>query len=92
MSDGHPSALAHVGVWGVLLALLALTIAFAYVDLGGYGWIAHYAIAIAMTALVLHRFMHLRTSHWLTTVFALAGFFWLSFLIILSLMDYLTRA
>ena len=92
MSETHPSVIGHVGVWGILLALLALTIGLAYVDLGSFGWIAHYALAITMTALVLYRFMHLGSSHWLITVFALAGFFWLSFLIILSLMDYLTRA
>jgi len=64
----------------VLLALLALTWAIAYVDLGPFNLIVALAVAIAKAIVIA--LLHLA---------AVAGVIWLLFLISLTLGDYITR-
>ena len=86
-----PSARTYFFNGVALLALLALTIAAAYVDLGPFNTLAAMMIALMKAALIVLFFMHLRYSKPLTWVFAGAGFFWLGIMLALALADYLTR-
>jgi cytochrome c oxidase subunit 4 len=73
----------------VLLALLALTWAIAYVDLGPFNLIVSLAVAIAKAIVIALFFMHIKGS--LLHFAAMAGVIWLLFLISLTLGDYITR-
>jgi cytochrome c oxidase subunit 4 len=74
-----------------LLALLALTWAVAYVDLGPFNLIAALAIAIAKAILIALFFMHIKGSNRLLHLAAVAGVMWLAIMITLTLSDYFTR-
>ncbi len=74
-----------------LLLLLALTTALAFAPLGQWNWLVSIVIAFAMAGLILLFFMKVRYSEpliWLTSV---AGFMWLSLLILLVILDYVSR-
>ena len=74
-----------------LLLLLALTTVLAFIPLGHWNWLFSIIIAFTMTGLILLFFMKVRYSEpliWLTSV---AGFTWLSLLILLVVMDYISR-
>ena len=75
----------------LLLALLALTIGVAYVNLGPLNTVAAMTISLAKGALIVLFFMHLRYSKPVIWLFAAAGFFWLGIMLVLALSDYLTR-
>ena len=75
----------------VLLALLALTWAIAYVDLGPFNLIVALAVAIAKAIVIALFFMHIKGSSRLLHLAAVAGMIWLLFLISLTLGDYITR-
>jgi cytochrome c oxidase subunit IV len=74
-----------------LLALLALTWAIAYVDLGPFNLIVALAVAIAKAIVIALFFMHIKGSSRLLHLAAIAGVIWLLFLISLTLGDYATR-
>jgi cytochrome c oxidase subunit IV len=76
----------------VLLALLALTWAIAYVDLGRFNLIVALAVAIAKAIVIALFFMHIKGSSRLLHFAAMAGVIWLLFLISLTLGDYITRS
>jgi cytochrome c oxidase subunit 4 len=82
-----------VYVWTciVLLALLALTWAIAYIDLGPFNLIVGLAVAIAKAIVIALSFMHIKGSSRLLHLAAVAGVIWLLFLISLTLGDYVTR-
>jgi cytochrome c oxidase subunit 4 len=74
-----------------LLLLLALTTALAFAPLGPWNWLVSIVIAFTMAGLILLFFMKVRYSEpliWLTSV---AGFTWLSLLILLVILDYVSR-
>ena len=75
----------------VLLALLALTWAIAYVDLGPFNLIVALAAAITKAIVIALFFMHIKGSSRLLHLAAVAGVIWLLFLISLTLGDYFTR-
>ena len=75
----------------VLLALLALTWAIAYVDLGPFNLIVALTMAIAKAIVIALFFMHIKGSSRLLHLAAVAGVIWLLFLISLTLGDYATR-
>lgn len=75
----------------VLLALLGLTIAAAYVNLGPLNTVTAMSISAAKAALIILFFMHLRGSKPTIWIFAGAGFFWLAIMLAMALSDYLTR-
>lgn len=81
----------YLAVWGALLVLLALTVASAYVKLGGFNLAVSLAISMAKTALVMALFMELRREPGTTVVFALTGFFWLILMIAPTVADVVTR-
>jgi cytochrome c oxidase subunit IV len=74
-----------------LMVLLAITVAASFIDVGTYRALISVAVAIAKALLVMIFFMHLRGSNRLLWVFAGAGFFWLSILMILTIGDFVTR-
>jgi len=79
-------------VFVVLLALTALTILVANVDLGPLNTPIALLIAAAKALLVLVFFMHLKEAPGLLWMVAGAGFFWLAILIVLTMSDVATRA
>ena len=74
-----------------LLALLAVTWAIAYVDLGPFNLIVALAIAITKAIVIALFFMHIKGSSRLLHLAAVAGLLWLLILISLTLGDYFTR-
>ncbi len=84
-------ALGYSGVWLVLLALLGVTAATAFLNLGENGAILHLGIAGLQIILIWALFMNLRRSSGLVRLCAMAGLFWLSFMFFLAFADYLTR-
>jgi caa(3)-type oxidase subunit IV len=78
--------------WVILLALLGLSVLTAYLPLGRFHPLASFSIAIVQAAIVFTIFMRLREPPAIKRVFAGAGFFWLSFLFGIGIIDYLTRA
>jgi cytochrome c oxidase subunit IV len=80
-----------LGVWGALLAFLALTVASSFVRLGAWNLVINLAIAGAKAGLVAIFFMHLRTGSTLLRLVAAAALMWLTIMLTLTLADVLTR-
>jgi cytochrome c oxidase subunit 4 len=80
-----------VGTWFALLALLALTTASAYVDLGIGNTVLNFVIAGAKVALIAVFFMHLGRSDGAVRIAAGAALFFLFILAFLSFGDILSR-
>ena len=78
-------------VFAALIVLTVVTWLVAQIDLGWANDVVALTIAVTKALLVLTFFMHLRYSTRLTVLTALAGFFWLGILIVLTLNDYFTR-
>lgn len=91
MKTHGPSPKLLVAVWIGLLALLFLTWGVAKFDLGRWNVVAAMTIAVAKMLLVMLIFMRVRYSVPLIWVFAAAGFFWLLFMVVLVMGDYLSR-
>jgi cytochrome c oxidase subunit IV len=92
MSSTVVSTKVYAAIFGALMALLAVTVGVAYIDLGKFNLAAAMTISIAKTLLILTFFMHLRYGRRLTWVFAGAGFFWLAIMLLLAMSDYATRS
>lgn len=86
-----PSLRNQLGVLVALLILLLLSAGSALLSLGAFNTVANLGIAAAKVALVMVFFMRLRSSSPLVRIVSLAGFAWLSMLIVLSVADFLTR-
>jgi cytochrome c oxidase subunit 4 len=91
MAEHVTSVKLYVGIFLALLILTAATVIVANFDLGWANDVVALTIAVTKALLVLTFFMHLRYSTRLTVLTALAGFFWLGILIVLTLNDYFTR-
>ncbi len=87
----HPSPRLYVVIWGLLMALLVLTVAISEVDLGTWNFAIAFAIAMVKAVLIVLFFMHVRYSPGLTKVVACAGFFWLAIMLGLTFADYASR-
>ncbi len=81
----------YVVIFVALMALLGVTVGAAFVDLGPLNLVAAMGIAIVKGALIVMFFMHVRQASRLTWIFAVAGFFWLAIMLVLTMTDYLTR-
>jgi cytochrome c oxidase subunit 4 len=77
--------------WLALLALLALTTASAYLDLGVGNTVLNMVIAAAKVALIAALFMHLGRSDAAVHIAATAALFFLFILAFLSFSDILSR-
>jgi cytochrome c oxidase subunit IV len=90
----HPivSRRTYFVIYLILLALVAVTVGVAFIDLGD---VINTSLALTVAsikaALVLLYFMHVRHSDTLVRLFAIGGLVWLIILIGLTLTDYLTR-
>ena len=90
--DHHaPSPKTYYIVFGALMVLTFLTWFVATLDLGWANDVVAMTIAVTKALLVLVFFMHLRHSTRATVLTALAGFFFLGILVVLTLNDYMTR-
>jgi cytochrome c oxidase subunit IV len=81
-----------LAVYAVLMILLMTTAAASVLPSGWWSTPISLSIAVAKASLVFCFFMRLRFQPSLVRIFALAGFFWLAILIVLTLADFLTRA
>jgi cytochrome c oxidase subunit 4 len=85
----------NFSVYLALLALLGSTFLLSFVNLGRFNFALSLLIAAAKALLVILFFMRLRerlpVSASLHRLFAMAGVFWLSILLTLSLSDLLSR-
>jgi len=81
----------YVGIFLTLIALTALTVSAAFVNLGVLSFAVAMMIAITKATLVILYFMHVRYSTRLTWLVIGAGFFFLLILFGLTMSDYLTR-
>lgn len=78
-------------IFVALLAMTALTIQVAFVNLGHLNIYVAMTIAVIKALLVVLFFMHLRYSSNLTKLFVSAGILWFAILIALTTSDYFTR-
>ncbi len=79
-------------IWIVLLILTGVTAGVSFIDLGQFNTVVALAIATFKAVLVVLFFMHVRyASEKLIKLVVIAAVFWLSLLLCLSMMDYLTR-
>lgn len=77
-------------VFAILLALLFLTVAVAFVDLGTLGVPVAIGIAITKAVLIILYFMHVKFSNKLVWVFSGAAFYWL-LILLATIGDYQSR-
>lgn len=92
MSQHHIVPLSvYFRVFGLLLAMTALTVTVAFVDLGWGNTPVALAIALFKASIVILFFMHVRYNTPLLWLYAAAGFFWLLILLVLTMQDYYTR-
>ncbi len=80
-----------LGTYVLLMFLLVLTIAVAFINLGPFNTPINIGIAVVKTVFIALFFMELLIARGLVRIAAGAGVYWLAILIGLSLMDYLTR-
>jgi len=74
-----------------LMVLLALTVWGSFIDVGAWRATVAVVVAIAKALIVMIFFMHLKGSNRLIWTVAGAGFVWLSFLLVLTIGDFVTR-
>jgi cytochrome c oxidase subunit 4 len=98
MSGGHIEPVEHhlpknlyFVIFGALMALTALTVGLAFVNLGQMNIVVALAVAVVKASLVVMFFMHLKYESHLTKVVLGAGVFWLVLLLGI-IMDYVTRS
>ena len=87
----HDGPRVYALVLAALLVLTAATILISYVDLGPFGTPVAFLIAATKALLVVLFFMHMKDAEGVVWLAALAGFFWLSILLVLSMSDFATR-
>ena len=81
----------YVAIFLALMALTAITVGVAFLDLGAMNTVVALVIAVTKMLLVVLFFMHVRYSSQLTKVVIIAGFFWLLLLLFFTLADIKTR-
>lgn len=75
-----------------LYLLLVLMSGMAFLPSSQWNWLISLVIAFAMTGLILLFFMKVKYSEPLIWLTSAAGFTWLSLLILLVILDYVSRA
>jgi cytochrome c oxidase subunit 4 len=81
----------YYAIFGSLMALTAITVAVAFINLGPFNFPVAISIAIVKATLVILFFMHVKYSSRLTKLVIGTGFFFLLVLFTLTLTDYLSR-
>jgi cytochrome c oxidase subunit IV len=77
--------------WAVMIVLAGINLLTAFLGLGHWSPMMQFGIAAIQTAILFILFMRLKGPPSLKWVFAVTGFFWLSFLYGLSMTDYADR-
>lgn len=80
-----------IGVWLILMLLLAASVIFHFLTHGTLALIAAFGIALLKMGLVMIFYMHLKYRPHIVWLFSGAAFFWLIIFFGLSLSDYATR-
>jgi caa(3)-type oxidase subunit IV len=83
--------LAPLAAWVAILLALALNVALAFAPLAASKPFATFAVACAQVVAMGLVFMRLNRASPLVRLTAVAGFFWLAFLFVMSGADYFTR-
>jgi cytochrome c oxidase subunit 4 len=91
MSEHVSSPRLYVAIFAALIVLTGVTVWVAELDLGAANDVVALTIAVTKALLVMIFFMHLRHSTRLTVLTAMAGFFWLAILILITMSDYVSR-
>ncbi len=91
MSEHVASRKTYFLVWGALMVLTVATVFIARLNLGPFNDIVALVVAVTKALLVILFFMHVKDSSRLTRLTVVAGFFWLTILIGITLTDYLSR-
>jgi caa(3)-type oxidase subunit IV len=81
----------YLRVLGGLMLFLVLTTGISFLPLDGWNWLLSVAISFLMAGLIMLFFMRLRQSEPLLWLTSLSGFAWLSLLLFLVLLDYISR-
>ena len=81
----------YCAVFGTLMALTAITVTVAYIDLGPINTVAAIVIACFKAMIVVLYFMHVKFGTRLVKLTVIAGLYWMGILLTLTLSDYLTR-
>jgi caa(3)-type oxidase subunit IV len=81
----------YLWVLAALLTLLALSAGSALLQLGTWNTIVNLSISVTKMLLVMVIFMHETAARNLTRLTSSLGFIWLTMLLALALLDYLTR-
>jgi cytochrome c oxidase subunit IV len=90
--SGHVSSIKlYVGIFLTLMALTAITILVAYVNLGPWNKIVALGIASFKATLVVLYFMHVKYASRMTKLIVVSGFFFLMILLTLTMADYGSR-
>jgi len=89
---GHVSSIKlYVGIFLTLMALTAITIVAAYVNLGPWNKVVALGIASTKATLVVLYFMHVKYASRMTKLIVVSGFFFLMVLLSLTMLDYGSR-
>jgi len=81
----------YLGIFAVLLLFTALTIWAAFQNFGPMNDVIALGIAVIKASLVVLYFMHVRYQSRLVSVAVVTGIAWLGVLVMLVLMDYMSR-
>ena len=90
MSHIAPKSM-YYSIFGILMALTALTVFAAFHHLGVFNFPVAIGIAITKATLVVLFFMHAKYSSRLTKLFVGMSFFFLAIMFALTLTDYMSR-
>jgi cytochrome c oxidase subunit 4 len=83
----------YFAVWAALMFLTVTTAGLSYIDLGQFSIVVALLIATIKGSLVVLFFMHAKyIDVKATALVILAGFFWLTILLLMTMTDYITRA
>lgn len=88
----HPTIRTFVFVWIALLIFTGLTVLAATFNLGVFSPIVALVIATTKALLVILFFMEIKYSTKMTMTVIISAFFFLSILLILTMLDYISRA
>ncbi len=91
MSEQVVEKKVYFGVFAALMVLTAATVIAARIDMGVLNTPIALVIAVTKAILVVLFFMHVRYSSKLTKLMVGAGFLWLGIMIVLIMMDFVSR-
>ncbi|MFE8069444.1 hypothetical protein QQM79_00125 [Marinobacteraceae bacterium S3BR75-40.1] len=80
-----------VVTWLLLLIMLGISLSALMLQTPWLRMTVHLGSAVVMGALVMAIFMRLRSADGLIRLYALGGLMWLGFLLLLTLLDFISR-